>query len=240
MELSLGELVAAMAAALAGGLVQGSVGFGLNLVAVPVVALVAPDALPTALILLALPMTVLMARRERHALDRRGFVWITMGRLPGTVLGAWIVAVVSGDALLGLVGAVVVVAVVMSMTSPPVAVTRPTALIAGLASGVMGTATAIGGPPLALLYQHRDGPTLRSTLASAFLVGIAMSLTALALAGEVDRDQVGLALALAPAMLAGLWASRLTTRWLDARWLRPAVLGFAAVTGVVAILRAVA
>ncbi|MGH9024531.1 MAG: hypothetical protein ACRDWD_00195, partial [Acidimicrobiia bacterium] len=53
VHLSGGEFAVAVAALLLGALVQGSIGFGMNLVAVPVVALVAPEALPATLILVA-------------------------------------------------------------------------------------------------------------------------------------------------------------------------------------------
>jgi len=44
-----------------------------------------------------------------------------------------------------------------------------------------------------------------------------------------------LALELLPGLLVGLWASQWVVKRLDERWLRPAVLVFAAVAGVVII-----
>src|SRR3546814_15753694 len=73
---------------------------------------------------------------------------------------------------------------------PVLPVRPPTQLVAGVVSGVTGTAAGIGGPPLALLYQHRPGSTIRSTLAAAFLVGTALSLATLAVAGEFGPSQV--------------------------------------------------
>src|SRR3546814_12225619 len=79
----------------------------------------------------------------------------------------------------------------------PVLPVRPsTQLVAGVVSGVTGTAAGIGGPPLALLYQHRPGSTIRSTLAAAFLVATALSLATLAVAGEVGSSRVLLGLGL--------------------------------------------
>jgi uncharacterized membrane protein YfcA len=220
-----------------GAAVQGSIGFGMNLVAVPVVALVRPEALPATLVVLAMPMTVAMALRERHAIDRPGLGWTLVGRLPGTLLGVWVVTAVSADTLSTLIGAFVIVAVAMSVAWPPIPVSRETALTAGFASGLMGTAAAIGGPPLALVYQHHEGPVLRSTLASAFTVGTLVSALTLALAGEVDRNDLLLAAALVPGLMGGLLASRVIARRIDVGFLRPAVLAFAAATGSVALLR---
>src|SRR3546814_18381487 len=115
----------------------------------------------------------------------------------------------------------------------PVLPVRPsTQLVAGVVSGVTGTAAGIGGPPLALLYQHRPGSTIRSTLAAAFLVGTALSLATLAVAGEVGASQVLLGLGLAPLVVVGSVTGRRFHDWLDQGWLRPGVLVFAAAAAV--------
>ncbi|HEX6310801.1 MAG TPA: sulfite exporter TauE/SafE family protein [Acidimicrobiia bacterium] len=220
-----------------GSLVQGSIGFGSNLVAVPVLALANPEALPATLTMVVIPLVVAMAVRERHAVDRAGVTWITLGRIPGTAIGAWIVAVVSGATLSVLLGSGVLVAVALTGFTEPVPVNRTTTATAGFASGVMGTSTAIGGPPMALLYQHHEGPVLRSTLAWAFAFGTAMSLAGLVIGGVVHLWHLALAAALLPALGLGLFLSRYTVGRLEGRWLRPAVLSFAAVTAVWAIVR---
>jgi len=239
MDVSIGGLVAALVAVAAGTAVQATIGFGVNLVAVPVVALVAPEALPATLVLLAVPLAVAMVVREHHHVDRSGLAWALTGRLPGTVAGVWIVTAVSDDTLSTIVGVTVVVAVVMSVASPPIPVRPDTALVAGVVSGLMGTATSIGGPPLALLYQHHEGPVLRSTLAGSFTAGTVISLTALAIGGEVSSDDLRFALMLLPGLAAGAVIAPTLARRVDARYLRPAVLGFAAVTGTLAIVRGI-
>lgn len=227
----------ALFAITAGAVVQGSVGFGANIVAVPVIAVIAPDALPATLALVVIPLVLVMAMRERHALHRAGVTWITVGRLPGTVVGAIVIAAISADTLSVLLGTGVLLAVAMSVLTTSVPVNRVTATTAGFASGAMGTATAIGGPPLALLYQHHEGPVLRATLAMAFAIGSVFSIVGLAIAGAIETWHVVLALALLPGLGAGLVLSRLVAHRLDQGWLRPAVLAFAAVTSVIAIVQ---
>jgi len=68
------------------------------------------------------------------------------------------------------------------------------------------------------------------------VVGIAMSVVGLGFAGKVEWRHFVLALELLPALLVGLWASRWVVKRLNERWLRPAVLAFAAVAGVVIVL----
>ncbi len=137
--------------------------------------------------------------------------------------------------LSALTGLLIVAAALGSFLSPNFEVNDRTRIAGGLASGVVGTVAALGGTPLALVYQDRSGPELRSTLAVSFVVGILMSLAGLWLAGKVEVRHAVLALELLPCLLVGLWASRWVVERLDERWLRPAVLAFATIAGVAII-----
>jgi uncharacterized membrane protein YfcA len=144
------------------------------------------------------------------------------------------------DYLSVLFGSLILVAVLASSFSPKVALHNRTRVVGGVASGVMGTAAGIGGPPLALIYQSHSGPQIRATLAVAFSVGTVLSLAALFLAGRVGADHLLLALKLLPALLLGLGAARFVAELLAGRWLRRAILLFAAVSGLAAVLLGVA
>jgi hypothetical protein len=115
---------------------------------------------------------------------------------------------------------------------------RPASLLAGGAlSGVMGTIAAIGGPPLALLYQHAPGARVRGTLSSIFLVGTIFSLAALVLVGRFGRDELRFTLALLPGMLFGFLVSRRIASRLDRGYTRPAVLTVASIAGIIVVTR---
>ncbi len=238
MDLTIWTVVAAVAATAVGATLQGALGFGMNLVSVPVLALALPKALPVTVIVLGLPVSIGMARYEWHALDRAGVRWILAGRIPGTIAGAWVVATVSTPILQVLAGAIVLALVVAGVATPPVPVQRRTQLAAGLVSGLTGTSAGIGGPPLALLYQHHPGPTMRSTLAVSFLFGTFLSLITLGIAHQVGADQVLLGVGLAPVVVAGSVAGRRLHRFLDRGWLRPAVLLLAGLTALAALVHA--
>jgi uncharacterized membrane protein YfcA len=231
-----GELAGCLAIVAVGAFVQGSVGFGINLVVVPVIAVLVPEAVPGAVVLLSLPLTVTMLVREHHHADRRGVAWIMAGRLPGAAIGATVVVVVAADVLTTIIGAVILVAVGLSVARLHVRVTPASAATAGLTAGVMGTAAGIDGPPLALLYQHHHTAAIRATLAACFVLGTVMSAAALAIAGEITTDQLVFTLELLPALVVGLLASTWGARHLRDRSIRPAVLTFATVAGVVALL----
>lgn len=236
--MTLGVMVVAAMATFVGAAIQGSIGFGMNLVTVPVLALLLPESLPVAVILLGLPISVAMLRHEHAALDRAGLGWILGGRVPGTVAGAAVVAVVSTSVLQAVVGVVVLLVVAASVVAPPVPVRPSTQALAGAVSGVTGTAAGIGGPPLALLYQRHSGPAIRATLAASFLFGTMISMLALALAGTVTSGQLAVGAGLAPVVVVGSVLGRRAHALLDRGWLRPAVLAFAALSALVVLVDA--
>ncbi len=219
----------------AGAVIQGSIGFGYALVAVPAMVLLLPWAVPVTPLFLALPMTLLMSAREWRSIDLGGFALITGGRLVGTVAGVVLLVLAPQGYLSVLTGLLILAAALGSFLRPSIEVSDRTRLAGGVASGVVGTVAALGGTPLALVYQDRSGAELRSTLAISFVVGIAMSLVGLALAGEVEGRHIVLALELLPGLFIGLLISRWVVGRLNERWLRPAVLFFAAVAGLVIV-----
>ena len=225
---------------LVGSAVQGTVGFGANMLAAPVLAVIEPEALPATLMVLVVALSSPMVGRERHGVDWPAVGWLMAGRVPGTVIGSLVVAAVAADTLSVLAGAAVLVAVATSLATATVPITRATTLATGVVSGAMGTATSIGGPPLALLYQHQEGPRLRATLAATFVFGSLLSLVALALAGAVAGWHLALALALLPGTLAGVAISGPLTRRVDGPRLRPAVLALATVVAAAAVVRGLA
>jgi uncharacterized membrane protein YfcA len=234
------EFAVCAGAVLLGSTVQGAIGVGLNMIAAPFVAIVIPEALPATLVLLAVPIAVTTILREHHALDRVALPWMILGALPGTAIGLAIVESASPTTLAVIVGSTTLGGVLLSIAAPPVRTTRATALVAGFFSNLFGTASAVGGPPVALLFQHRTGPIARATLGAFFATSGALSLIGYLAAGTMTGDQGLLALALAPIMVVGLTASRYLHAHVDSGWLRPSVLTLSAIAGTVAIVRALA
>src|SRR5262245_23123945 len=203
---------------------QGSAGFGMALLAAPLLTLVDRAFAPAPLVLAVLPLSLLVAWRDWAHLDRHGLAWAIGGRLPGVALGALAAAALSQHLLALVLGAAVLVAVGLSMVTARLQPTRGTLASAGFASGFMGTTTSIGGPPMALVYQRSNGPTFRSTLATYFAVGALMSLAALTIAGRVGSHELRLGLLLWPGVVLGFVLSKPLTRFLDVGRTRPMVL----------------
>ncbi len=231
------ELGVALAVMALGAALQGSVGFGQNLMAAPVVVAIEPDVIPGALLLTAIAINFLVALRERATFDLREVSPAIVGRLPGVVLGAYAVTVLSAEGLGLTLGALVLVAAIVSLTGVAFPVTTRTKAGAGLLSGFGATTVGIGGPPMAILYSGSDGPVLRSTLAGFFLVGTIVSALALVVVGELGSREVELGLPLIPGVVAGYLASSRLAPVLDRGYTRPVVLVVSTVTAIVILVR---
>ena len=232
------DAAAACAVVGVGSLLQGAVGFGLSLIAAPLVTLIEPTLVPGPLLLAALVLPLLTARRDRLWIDLRGVSWALVGRVPGAVLGATLLASLSPRAMSLAVGLVVLAGVAMTASGIHLRPRRSTLLVAGVLSGFMGTTAAIGGPPIALVYQHAEGPRLRGTLAGYFVVAAAISIAVLAVAGRFGVHDVVAGVALLPGVALGYAGSHRFTRWVDRGFTRPAVLLVSALAALVLVVRA--
>jgi uncharacterized membrane protein YfcA len=220
-----------------GATVQGAVGFGLGLVAVPLLLFIEPRCVPAPMLLAAICLTVLLTYREWHSILLDDLKWALGGRVAGIVAGVFALTVVPAGRLGVFLAGLVLVAVALSASGLHVVATPKTLLGAGVLSGFMATTAAIGGPPIALLYQREPGPRLRGTLSAFFVVGASLSLVALHVAGRFGWAEVQLALAMVPGVLIGFLASRRLATLLDRGPLQTAVLVISALAALAVIAR---
>ncbi|MEU2435382.1 sulfite exporter TauE/SafE family protein [Streptomyces rubradiris] len=216
--------------------VQGSSGLGFALIVAPVAGMLDPHLVPVFVLASMIPLNLYVAWRDRAALDLRGAGWITGARLAATPAGLAVLWMIPERGLGVFVGVSTVLAAVVSLAAPAFTPGRAAYVGAGAVTGLTETATGVGGPPLALVYQHRPPAELRSTVAACFLVGEVASLALLFGTGKAQVTELGQAALLLPAIAAGAWLSRLVHHRLDARRMRLFVLVFALVSGLVLIL----
>lgn len=231
------QLALAFAVVLVGSAIQGSVGFGLSLFAAPLLVLIDPMLVPGPAIVGSSVLNLLVMRRE----DANGS-WQELRRpiaaqVPGAVAGAALVALVATDNITIFFSLMILLAVGLSISGLHPQRSPRNLLIAGAASGFMGTAVGIGGPPLALLYQRADGPTIRSRLSRYFACASVVSLTMLALFGQFTADDLRTGLLLIPAAALGYLASSVLLGHVNAAVVRVAVLALSAASAIVALVR---
>ncbi|VEG51698.1 Sulfite exporter TauE/SafE [Mycolicibacterium aurum] len=225
------------AAILFASALQSSIGFGIGMFAAPIVALVDPALIPGTLIMVATLVTLIVVVREREAINLRGTGWALVGRVPGTIAGALLLAALPHRALSILLAGVVLGGVVLTSSGWAPVPHRRNVVAAGAASGLLGTATAIGGPPMALVWQRSSGAELRGTMGGFFLIGSLMSLVVLGLTGAVNRHTWWGFAILAPAAIAGYLLSRVVNRHLNPRRLRWLAIAVSAAGALVLIGR---
>ncbi|WP_329790261.1 sulfite exporter TauE/SafE family protein [Lentzea sp. DG1S-22] len=237
--MSWGLLAVAGVVVACGGLLQGLIGFGLALVAVPLLALLDPALVPVPVLVIACAHAVMSLAREFGHVDWRGVGWAMLGRLPGTAVGIWIVDSLDRRSFGVVVGGAVLACVLLSVTSWRPRPTPPSLVTAGVASGSFGTATSIGGPMVALLYQDQAGPQVRATLAAFFVLGSGVSLTGLGATGNVTAHALWSGVLLIPFLVAGFLLSGPLRGRVDAGGVRTPTLVVAGTSAVVLIMRSV-
>ncbi|MDH3681094.1 MAG: sulfite exporter TauE/SafE family protein [Acidimicrobiia bacterium] len=231
------ELVIAAVLMGAGAIVQGTVGFGMNALIAPIVVLIDVDFVPGPLLVPALALASLLAWEHRHEVLRREVGWALCGRVPGVVLGVLAVSAWSTDAIGALLAVIVLSSVAASVFAPAVPRTLASLVAAGALSGFGGTTTAIGGPPMGVVYQREPGDRLRGTMSAFFMPGIALSIGLLLLSGEMTEADLGYGTAMVPGVVAGAVLAKFARPYLDRTWLREAVLTLSAVSALILLAR---
>src|SRR4051812_5694832 len=202
------DLVIATVVITFGAAVQGGVGFGINVVAAPILAVLDPKLVPGPGLAVGFVLTLLVAVRDRASLDRRGLEFNIAGRVPGTIVGAAFLASIPKSAVTITVGCAVLLAVVLNVANVALRPTPRTLVVAGVVSGFASTVSSVGGPPTAIVYANEPGPVARATLAFIFLIGSLMSLVALAIVGKFGAEEIRLSLVLLGPAVLGFFLSK--------------------------------
>ena len=234
-DISLLQVLLANAALLAGACLQGVAGYGIGTLAAPLLFLISPILLPAPLILNAAVLTVFMLVRNRGALAIREVRFAIGGGVIGTILAALILLVLSPKGFELIFGILILTGVALSLGGLRPALNARNSVIAGAASPFMGTITAVGGPPIAMIYQK--GPLVRANMSAFFLTASFFSLAALLYSGYLGVRELRLFGLTFPGMLIGFWLSGHLVHRMPANGLRPVILTIAAVAGIAALVR---
>ncbi len=188
--LALGGVLVVLASLLAG-----VSGFGLGIVAVPLL-LLAGFSLPfivTAVLLISMATRISVMWRLRRSIHSRRVAVLTGAAVPGLFVGALFLQSVDDGALRIVVGTTVALAaagLAFAERHPPNPRIRGMNAAAGFAGGVLGTSTSLIGIPPALLFTRRAIPpkAFLADLATYFVVTSLIGLGVLLLNGHFSRD----------------------------------------------------
>jgi uncharacterized protein len=230
--LSLLEAAIAVLVVTVGSAVQAAVGIGLALLSVPVLALIDIHFVPGPMLMAGVIVALCTALRDREAIHGPDLTFALAGLAAGTLAGAAALKIMTGTTeLRRLFGALVLLAIAISLLRPRVEPTRRALLLGGTASGVMGTMIGIHGPPISLVFQNARPELARSLLGGFFAVAYCGTLLVLAISGLFGAREIELGVLLIPGSVAGLAIAPHIVRLVDKRRLRIAILVISGISG---------
>ena len=239
-------LAVAFAAFFVGAFVKGALGFGMPLITMAIVPLVAPVDLALALnAIVAGTLNVTQTLEGGRALPAIRRFWPAVVALgPGVAVGALLVSVVDDATLRLLLGVTVLGFVGLTVTGAALAIPphreRAAGVVTGLVGGVVGGLTTANGPVL-LMYVvglGLDRGMFRAALGLLFLATALFAGAGFVAVGVIDAPRAAAALiCLVPAAL-GNWAGNRAGRRLNQRLFRGAVLAGLTVIGLNYVARA--
>ncbi len=221
---------------LLGCCIQTAMGFGMAVLAAPIIMLIEPAWVPYVLTSTALFLSVMNAWHQRKNIQISLIAPAMLTRIPGTVLGVWVLMAVSVAWLHVIVASAVLVAVVVSLINVRFDATRSRLSWAGFASGFMGTTTSIGGPPLALVMQYGAPDRVRGNLGLYFAYSCILSLLSYWVSGLLTKDSLMLCLSFCPVAIMGFVLGLRMQRWVNQERFRGLLLSLCSVAAIVALM----
>jgi uncharacterized membrane protein YfcA len=226
-------------------IVSGLAGFGMGIVAIPLMlTLYDPGTVIALLKVITIGTTWIVSVHGWRDISWRRIVQMVPPALVGLFIGGWVLAALDPAAIKAIAGAIVFLLAALLLTWRPVALReRPwMAPAVGLVSGVGSTSTGMSGPPLVLFFTVTgvDKLTFRATAATFFVLTDIVGLPALIGQGAVSGDDLRLALALAPVALIGRIVGIRLVPLVSPVAFRRATLALLLVTGSVSVATGVA
>jgi uncharacterized membrane protein YfcA len=220
-----------------GSALQASVGIGLALFVVPLLALVDRSFIPGPMLLAGLVITLSSAYRERTAIDMRALRSSLIGLAVGTIIGVAALKFLAGSHLDKTFGGLVLLAVLIGVSGYEFNATPRSLMVAGGASGIMGAMVGIHGPAISLYFQNAEPRAVRAMLGAFFSVAYLGAVAALAVFGLFGMAELLRAAILLPGVVIGVAAAPLLARHIDGKRLRLIILAIAAVSGLTLLMR---
>ncbi len=207
-----GGLASPHAAGIAGlifiaALLQGVSGLGFAMVSAPIAVLYFPELVPGPLLFLGAGLALLGALREFRSINWNSVGVLMSGRVIGTVAAGLTLSILPTTLFSVVFAVLILTGVGLSYAGWRIEASVPNMVIAGVASGLMGTITSSGAPPYAIVMQHVAPARMRATVSSVFFAGALFSMATLAVVGRFNAAQLWLGIILLPLMTAGFLVS---------------------------------
>jgi uncharacterized membrane protein YfcA len=201
-----------LAAAFAGGLVSGISGFAMGLVVSGVwLHMITPGQNALLIVLCGLVTQGSGIWRVRHAIAWRTVLPFIVGSAIGVALGTALLTTVNQTTVRITMGVLLVLYSVYGLLRPalgPVKGSMPTEVGVGVANGLIGGLTGLGGIAVTMWCQLGGGPkdSQRAIFQPVMFATFVMTAISLAFAGAYTLEAVKLYALALPALIVGLWS----------------------------------
>ncbi|PAJ75425.1 hypothetical protein CJF42_05495 [Pseudoalteromonas sp. NBT06-2] len=216
-------LLVALIAVIAGSALQSMSGFGLAVIASPVLVIINTNFLPAPMLALGCILSLINCIRYHQQLSFSNIKLALLARIPGSVLGIFLLTLLPPIFFAVCFSLLIMLSVLLTYRRVNIEHGSRNLVLAGFFSGLMGTTTSVGGPPIALVYQNSKLSTVRAELGLFFLIGTLMSVVMLVVSGNINYAQVQLTLPLIPALFVGFGLSFYLDKYLGQRYLKPLI-----------------
>jgi uncharacterized protein len=220
-----------------GAVLQAATGMGTGILIVPLLALIDLSLVPGPAVVASMALSLPMAWRGREHIAYDDLKPLMAGVFAGCSIGAFGLAAIPAERVGIVFALLILITVAITSTGVRIPFNRRSLASVGAIAGVMGAASGVGAPPIALLYQHREGPELRPTLAFVYAASSVIIAGFLSAFGKFGSREAGFALLLVPGYLLGYLIATPLARILDRGYSRLAVLVLSTVSAVALLLR---
>lgn len=221
---------------------MGTVGFGIVLVAAPVVLIYLEPRQAVVVLngLTVILMAMVLMRTWRH-LEFRASVGLILGGMAATPIGVLVLNAASPGVLRVTIAIVIIFLALFSLTNVqlPFAQRRPAGPIFGFLTSLSVTTIGVGGPigAIYVIGQPWKAETVRAVLALFFVVFDSMAFALYAATGLVGRDTLANVGVMIPGLLVGFGLSAVLVARINERIFRYAVVAVIVVAGSVMLTR---
>ena len=193
--------------------VQANLGVGFSFVAAPFIPFIEPELVPVSVLILGFfSSTTISYQGLKYAIWREIRLSL-LGRVVGTLLAYLLLLIVLSTKIFIIIYCLMIlVSVALSIIRITPAFNPKNLFFASILSGLFGTISSVGGPPMAIIYQNRDPDVAKYNLSILFSVGTLLSLLAIYFVDRLNFRNVLSAFLLLPFCFFGIMVAKYFVR----------------------------
>lgn len=235
---NLPQYVIALSVVALGAVLQSLSGFGMAILAAPILVLIDPNFLPGPVLALGFALSVLNTLRHRQQCEVKPVSIALATRTIGSVVAVLLLPYLAINMVSIIFAVLIMIFIGLSYCRVSIKYNNKNLMIGGFFSGLFGTITSIGGPPIAIVFQNSPMAKVRAQLSLFFLIATSISLALLVGVGQFSWHQLSLSLSMLPAIIIGFIISIVVEKHFKGSYLKPAINITSLIASLFIIIRA--